>query len=242
MKIIDYHAHLGWDQKRDVYLGNELLEDMDQNGIEKRLVSALYGYGINEQNDAVAELVKAHPDRIIGSAVINPKERNCVDEVKRIIDTGCFKAIELDSMEHCYVPETCLNLDEVISTASEAGLIVNVFTGWGPRTMPAQWAYSAKKYPSMKMVLLHMGTTDFGYGCIDLVKNTPNLWDETSGMYEFPILRRAFANIDETHFLFGTHYPHKFTKCSIDTFDMLNLSEEFKEKLFYENAKSLLKL
>ena len=108
--------------------------------------------------------------------------------------------------------------------------------------MPAQWAYYAKKYPSMKMVLLHMGTTDFGYGCIDLVKNTPNLWDETSGMYEFPILRRAFANIDEPHFLFGTHYPHKFTKCSIDTFDMLNLSEEFKEKLFYENAKSLLKL
>ena len=109
MKIIDYHAHLGWDQKRDVYLGNELLEDMDQNGIEKRLVSALYGYGINEQNDAVAELVKAHPDRIIGSAVINPKERNCVDEVKRIIDEAYSQAKELIG-SHIDVLHKCVEL------------------------------------------------------------------------------------------------------------------------------------
>lgn len=242
MKIIDYHAHLGWDQKTDTYLGDELLADMDQCGIEKRVVSALYGYGITEQNDAVMALVKAHPDRVIGCAVINPKERGCLDEMRRIIDSGLFKCIELDSMEHCYIPETCLHVDAIMQMAAQADLAVNVFTGWGPRTMPAQWAYYAKKYPNLRMVLLHMGTTDFGYGAIKLVAESNNLWDETSGMYEFPILRRAFAGIPENRFLFGTHYPHKFTQCSIDTFELLHLSEEFRHKLFYQNAVDFLKL
>ena len=56
---------------------------------------------------------------------------------------------------------------------------VNVFTGWGCRTMPAQWAYYAKRHPDMTMVLLHMGTTDFGYGCVELVPQYENLMVET---------------------------------------------------------------
>ncbi len=242
MKIIDYHAHLGWDQKTDSYLGEELLKDMDENGISMRVVSALYGYSIKEQNDAVMKLVKEHPDRIIGSAVINPKERNCIKEMNRVVESGYFRTIELDSMEHCYFPEVCPNIDEIIDIATEANMPVNVFTGWGHRTAPAQWAYYAKKHPDMRMVLLHMGTTDFGYSCVKLVQETPNLWDETSGMYEFPILRRAFAAIPEKYFLFGSHYPHKFTKCSIDTFDMLNLPEAFRERLFHKNVEEFLSL
>ena len=61
-------------------------------------------------------------------------------------------------------------------------------------------------------------------------------------MYEFPILRRAFAAIPEKYFLFGSHYPHKFTKCSIDTFDMLNLPEAFRERLFHKNVEEFLSL
>lgn len=242
MKIIDYHAHLEWDQKTNTYDIEGCLADMDKYGIDKRMVSALYGYSIKEQNDVVMDMVRKYPDRIIGCAIINPKERYCIEETKRIVESGCFKAIEFDSLEHCYYPEVTPNIDEIIDIVTEAGMIVNVFTGWGPRTAPYQWTYYAKRHPNSKIVLLHMGTTDFGYGCINLVKETPNLYDETSGMYEFPILRRAFANIPHDRFLFGSHYPHKFTKCSIDTFDMLNLSEDFREKMFYQNAKDLLNL
>ncbi len=242
MKIFDYHSHLGWDQKTNTFKCDELLLDMDEYGIEQRMVSALYGYDISKQNDVVAELVKKYPDRIVGCAVINPKLENCIEETKRIVSTGLFKAIELDSLEHSYYPEATENIDEIIDIATKNNMPVNVFTGWGPRTMPAQWAYYAKKHKDMRMVLLHMGTTDFGYGCIDLVKNSENLWVETSCMYEFPILRRAFKNIPEEKFLFGTHFPHKFTKCSIDTFDLLNLDESFRNKLFYENAVNFLNI
>ena len=53
-----------------------LLEDMDRNGVDIRMVSALYGYSIPEQNAAVAKFAQDNPGKILACAVINPKERN----------------------------------------------------------------------------------------------------------------------------------------------------------------------
>lgn len=240
--IIDYHSHLGWDRETDTFRTDELLEDMEKNGIDRRMVSALYGYSIREQNDAAAELARNHPDKILACAVINPRERDAVPYMKELASYGIFKAIELDSLEHCYYPEEERGIDEIIDIATENGMAVNCFTGWGPRTMPAQWTYYVPRHPDMKMVLLHMGTTDFGYGCVDLVPQFENVWVETSCMYELPILRKAFGKIRKDRFLFGTHYPHKFSRCSIDTFDLLRLPEDLKECLFYKNAQDVLNL
>ena len=239
--IIDYHSHLKWDRKNNTYNSSDLIEDMISSGIDFRVVSALYGNSIREQNDVVADLVRNN-HKLIGCAVINPKLTDCIQEMERIIELGCFKAIELDSMEHCYYPDECDALDDIFKLASENSLLVNVYTGWGCRTMPAQWALYAERYPKVQMVLLHMGTTDFGYGCINLVPKLENLYIETSCMYELPILRKAFNNICHDRFIFGSHYPHKFTRCSIDTFELLNLSKDTQSKLFYENAKRLLKI
>lgn len=240
--IIDYHSHLGWNREDNTYETQQLLEDMEENGVDIRMVSALYGYSTAEQNAAVAKLAQDNPDKILACAVINPKERDCLAQMREAAESGIFRAVELDSLEHCYYPEVCPNIDEIIDIATEHNMPVNCFTGWGPRTMPAQWTYYAKRHPDMRMVLLHMGTTDFGYGCVNLVGQYDNVWVETSCMYEFPILRKAFRQIDKERFLFGTHFPHKFTRCSIDTFDLLHLPEDLKRCMFYENAKNLLNL
>lgn len=240
--IIDYHSHLHWDRKTDTYDIEGLLMDMADNNIDIRVVSALNGSSITKQNDTIAKLVKEHPDKIIGCAVINPKAVDCVEEMQRIGELGIFKCIELDSLEHNYYPEECDAMDDIFELAEKYDLIVNVFTGWGPKTMPAQWAFFAEKHPNVKVVALHMGTTDFGYGTVELIPKMENMYLETSCMYELPILKKAFAVIDHSKFLFGSHYPHKFTKCSLETFDLLNLSEQFKKQLFYQNSKELLKL
>ena len=240
--IIDFHSHISWDRKTNTYDVEGLLHDMEINNIDVRVVSALYGPNIKEQNDFISNLVLEHPDKLVGCAVINPKTIDCVDEMKRICELGTFKCIELDSLEHNYYPEECDALDDIFLLAQQYDLIVNVFTGWGPRTMPAQWAYFAERFPQVKVVALHMGTTDFGYGTINLIPQMDNMYIETSCMYELPILKKAFAGISHDKFLFGSHFPHKLTVCSIGTFDLLHLDDDTKEKLFYKNAKALLKL
>ena len=242
MKILDYHCHLPWDRNTNVYDVDAVIKDMDENKISIRLLSAIQGYSCREQNEAVLNAVKKHPDKLLACAVVNPKERDYKEVLQFIAENKEFVALELDSLEHSYYPESEPRINEIFQFAEENELIINVFTGWGPRTMPAQWGFYAKKFPKVKVVLLHMGTTDFGYGCIDLLKEVDNLYAETSCMYEFPILRKAFAQVSPWKFVFGSHFPDKITKCSIDTFDLLNLSDEFRKQLYFENAANLLHL
>lgn len=238
--IIDYHSHIKWDRENNTFDVDGLLNDMEENDISIRVVSALNGPSIREQNNIVENLVNSYPDKLIGSAIINPKAIDCVDEMKRVCESGKFKCIELDSLEHNYYPEEISELDEIFKLANLYNIIVNVFTGWGPRTMPAQWAYYAKRHKDVKIVALHMGTTDFGYGTVDLIPKYENMYVETSCMYELPILKKAFAKIDNRKILFGSHYPHKLTCCSIETFDLLNLDKETKDNLYFKNAAHIL--
>lgn len=241
--VCDYHAHMHWDPHTRSYDTAELLADMDRYAIGRRLVSALFGPGIREQNDQAAALALAHPERIDACAVLNPKLPDCVAEAERIAATRRFKAIELDSLEHNYFPEEQkTTLDTVFEIAAAAGLAVNAFTGWGCRTMPAQWAFYAQRHPRCRLVLLHMGTTDFGYGLIDLAPQYDNLYVETSCLYELPILRKAFAAIRPERILFGSHFPHKFTACSLHTFDLLDLPQTTRDKMFCQNYRSLLSI
>lgn len=241
--IIDYHSHIKWDYKTQTYDVDAFLNDMKENQIDLRVVSALNGRNIREQNQFISDLVSQHSDTLVGAAIINPKDPDCLDEMKRVINDSNFKAIELDSLEHNYYPETFQEiLDQVFEMAEEKKLLINVFTGWGPRTMPAQWAFYARRFPGLKFIILHMGTTDFGYGCIDLIPTLDNLYVETSCMYELPILKKAFAKIPIERFLFGSHFPDKLTVCSIGTFELLKLDKKQQEHLFYKNAQNLLNL
>jgi predicted TIM-barrel fold metal-dependent hydrolase len=215
---------------------------MDDNAIDIRVVTAMEGKSIYHQNLFVSHFAAAHPQRLIARAAINPKEDDVVEEMRRVAEAGNFKAIELDSLEHGYLPEACDALDEIFDICREAGLVVCAFTGWGPRTAPMQWAYYAKRHPEVLLVLLHMGGYDFGYNCIEVAKKFPNIYVETSDVYELPIMHIALREIPHEKILFGSQYPEKITACSRDFFDMFDLSDEDRELFFWKNAARLLKI
>jgi predicted TIM-barrel fold metal-dependent hydrolase len=239
--IIDYHAHIERDVSTKNYLSDRLLEDMRENGISFRLTSAIDGTSIDAQNNFIGSFAGEYPE-IIGCGIVNPKEDSSVSTAERLASMDTIRAMEMDPLEHGYLPERCPNIDAILDIARERDMPVNVFTGWGVRTAPHQWAYWARRHPRVTFVLLHMGGIDFGYSCVDLVKEFDNMMVETSGQTEMPILNIAFRTLGPERFLFGSHYPDKFTKISLMIFEYLHLTEEYKKMLFYENAKRILKL
>lgn len=243
--ILDFHAHLDRDPITKEYDVTGLLQDMEKNKIDIRVISTFYGASISSANDKIIELVHQYPDRLIGSAVINPKLDDAVDEVRRIADYDEIKMLEFNSLEHGYRPEKfAYNIDPILEICEEKGLIVKVFTGQGFYTMPEQWVYYTSRFPKVKFVILHMGGTDYTYGTVDLMKeaDTENLLLETSYETEVPALHKAFKELPANKFLYGSNYPSNFTNLSILKFNSLDLSAEVKEKMFYQNAAQLLKL
>lgn len=240
MMIIDYHAHLRRDRTSGEYLYDELLGDMEENGVNLRLISAIDGPSIAVQNNCIAAFVGENPTKLMGCAVINPKEDECLAEMERIADMPEFKAVEFDSFEHGYLPESCSSIDGILEIAEVKGMPVSVYTGAGRRTAPHQWGWYARRHPGVNFVMLHMGGIDFGYSCVDLAEQLPNVYLETSDQWEVPVLRKAFARLSPERMLFGSKYPEIFTKCSAMAFDMFKLTEWEKELIYYENAKRLL--
>lgn len=239
--IIDFHSHLDRDPISREYHVKELLNDMEKNHIDRRVVSTFFGADISSANDEIRKLVKQYPDRLIGCAAINPKLDDSVLEAERIAALPEFKMIEFDSLEHGYRPEKFqYNIDPILKICQAHHLIVKVFTGAGFYTMPDQWAFYSRRFQGITFVIEHLGGEDFRYGTVDLVNEEKNLMLETSYETELPALHKIFGSISNDRFLYGSNYPSNFTEISIMKFNDLGLSEETLEKIFHINAEHLL--
>ena len=243
--VLDFHAHLDRDPITKEYDVTGLLQDMEENKIDQRVVSTFYGASMSAANDKIIELVRQYPDKLIGCAVINPKLDDAVEEVRRIAAADEIKMIEFNSLEHGYRPEKfAYNIEPILEICEAKGLIVKLFCGQGFYTMPEQWVYYTHRYPKVQFMILHMGGTDYTYGTVDLCKEagTENLMLETSYETEVPALHKMFKELPVDKFLYGSNYPSNFTNLSIMKFNSLNLSAAAMDKIFYQNAAQLLKL
>ncbi len=239
--IIDIHAHINLLNPFGEKEIESLLADMDRFGIEKRVVSAIHGGNIKKQNDCIVDLVKKHPDRLIGCAVINPKDENAIEESQRILKIPEIRMIEFNSLEHGYYPDACKRLDEILTVLSEKDLPIKVFAGIGARSMPQQWLKQIKKHRNVNFIILHMACFDYGYGCVDLAKEHENVYLETSNQYEVQIIKKAINELSPEKLLFGSLYPERFTRCSISIFDTFDVDSSFRKRVYEENAKNILK-
>ena len=82
---------------------------------------------------------------------------------------------------------------------------------------------------------------EFGYSCIEAIRDLDNFWVETSANMEIDILRKAVEVLGPERILFGTDWPYKPTNIEIEKLYHLGLNESELELVFYRNAEKLWK-
>jgi predicted TIM-barrel fold metal-dependent hydrolase len=99
--VVDSHVHLGkwmlmhvpWHEWRHT------LRTMDRLGIGVSIVNGMLFPDYQDGNSRVGELVRAHPDRVIGTAAFNPfYGRAALDELVRCFDVLGFRGIKIHEM------------------------------------------------------------------------------------------------------------------------------------------------
>lgn len=240
MLMYDIHSHLGKTSSGDENTPKKLIEDLKKYGVTKVGISCLSGASTEYQNNLVHRAMKEHPGVIYGYGFIHPKEPDPVSEVHRCLGDLKMNGIKLHSWKHGYYPDNTPALILIFDAVSlYRDVHVQMHVGTAPFSTPYTWVEYAKRFPGIKFLFTHTGYYEFGLSTIEAVKDTKNVWVETSGQMDVEVLRRSVEILGAERVCFGTDWPYKPINVEIEKFYELGFSEKELEHIFYKNAAYL---
>ena len=102
-----------------------------------------------------------------------------------------MNGVKFMSWKHGYNVENCPQLEPVVDAIARYGVHIQIHGGASPLCTPYVWTLFARKHPEINFVFTHVCGREFGTTCIELIRDIPNFFVETSANEEMDILREA---------------------------------------------------
>jgi predicted TIM-barrel fold metal-dependent hydrolase len=226
--IVDAHVHCsGREREREVLLA------LDEAGVETAVLlapflSAPYSLHdaalLRQANAYLAELVRPHPERMVGFAVLNPLHPDAPGDLSRAADAG-LRGLKL-APSGWYPYDECAH--RLYERAEQLGLPILFHSGIfidgrsGRFCRPAYYE-AVRDHPKLRVTLAHLGwpwcDEANAVGVIDLINGVPPdrcqfRFDISFGpppVYRLDVLRRALAVLGPGLLQFGSD---RFLPCS----------------------------
>lgn len=255
MRIIDAHAHL-FDFPG--YLEN-LLQTMDESGIEKCCISGLGKLFFCVDNNGVKQAFAKYPNRIIGAYFTRPGKAKPSD-IRNAYDDG-FKMIKVTIPLKPYDHQSFFPLWE---TAQELDLPILFHTGviTIPKKAPDEYISSwymhpmriepiANAFPDLKIIIAHLGV-HWNNDASELIRMRKNVYADLTGSSE-----GWRARVDKVGIKKWLWWPNAFKKIIFGTdvvynkipviltedkarYDKYKIDQKTRELIFSKNILRLL--
>jgi predicted TIM-barrel fold metal-dependent hydrolase len=257
MTVVDGHVHIG-ELKAERhgfkrFTAEDLVAKMDRLGIDRAVVQHLISplweqEEIKKGNNVTVEAVWNFPDRFVGLAVINPKHgRFAEQEARRCLEAG-LKGLKIQPAIHGYYPVDGEIMDPIMRVAERAGVPLVTHSDWNAKCCtPYQVARLAQRFPTVPIVMLHMGMDpEMLLHVPDVVGPFKNIYVDTSQTPDLPhaVYVNGARRIGADRLLFGSDAPVVSVECNltkINVAEEMGLSKEAKRKILGENALKLYK-
>jgi predicted TIM-barrel fold metal-dependent hydrolase len=255
MRIIDAHAHL-IDEPGYV---DGLLKAMDEAGIERVCVSGLGPLFSMQDDAAVEDAMRRHPDRIIGAVYVRPgvdgpeKIRWGQEHGFRMVKVTCPSAPYHDP---AYFPIWEQALDAAMPVLFHTGIVSPKAVGRGAgvsswNMQPMMVEPITREFPELKVILAHLGV-NHNKDAAELARMRPNVYVDITG--EPGGWREHMKAVGLDHWLwwpgafekvvFGTDVHHSKIKQILDEdtamHDVLGLSDAIRAKVLGGTMRRLL--
>lgn len=186
----------------DEYGVDRMLAAMDTAGVEKAIACSL-GQAID--NDHIVSVQRQWPERLIGFGQVNPRASDAVSEIGRCASAG-LRGIKLHPTMHGY--HFCDHglLDPVFDACATHDLMVLVNALDDPFCAPLSIEEIVRGFPSVAVLLAHMGTIWNLMEAILVAERTSNVYLETSSAQLLDV-RTAYRRLGADKIVMGTDWP-----------------------------------
>jgi predicted TIM-barrel fold metal-dependent hydrolase len=236
----------------------ELIEEMDSSGVDMAVACGFPWRSLDlcrQHNTYMMEAVRAHPDRLIGLATVNPVAGKASDkELERCLDGGLKGVGEISADAQGFRLDDTSTAGRIASVVADAGLFILVhanedvghfYRGKTP-TNPAAVYRFLEKFPDTTTVLAHWGGGLFFYEMMpEVAKVTSSVYYDTAAspfLYRPQIYRVAVEIVGPGRILFGTDYPLLKMRRHLGEIDGAGLSGDVRDAILGRNAKGVLGL
>lgn len=233
----------------------EMLRQMDEAGIDRTILFALYCPLLQASNEFVRDACARHPDRFWGYASVDPHDGRAPEVLENAVTSYGLKGLKLHPPLQRFYPND-KKLWPLYEKARDLDIPVVLHVGATPfghlvrldQAYPVLIDDIAIAFPDLKIVLPHLGTLWHNESFM-LVEKHPNLYVDTSA-YPYELAELLDENIIKRvgvhKWLFGTDFPMPYEERMhrmadfVEAIDSLPVSEEIKSAIYSENVLRLL--
>jgi predicted TIM-barrel fold metal-dependent hydrolase len=243
--IIDAYNHV-WKanpQAPEVFMHQalapeRLVEEMDKHAIDKAVICPL---GQDIDNDYIAESVQKFPDRLIGFLEANPRDPHAVKTIHRYAREYGMKGYKLHPSMMGHPVSSHPLMDPIFEACAEEGLIVYGHCMHDFWVTPLQYEEMARTFPSVSLILGHMGILWSVAEAAMVAKRNANVYLETS-VVSLRSIRIGVEGAGADKVVMGTDWPANDFDLQIETLRRATTSKEDFDKVVGGNMARLLRL
>lgn len=254
--ILDMNAYLGHFAFRRLRhnTADALLRLMDSKGIDRAVVSsagAITYRNVQPGNEDLFASVKPHRDRLIPFAVVNPFYAGWEDDLNVCHEEFGMKGLRIYPKWHNYaLTDSCLG--DLVSAATERKMPISVplrvedyrQRSWlvdVPDVPLSEIAELLPRHPEARFILLN-GAGFIGSPLAREGEQLPaNYWIEISRLSALLAneIGQLVAKLGADRVVFGTGMPFQYPDPALVKLEVLDIPEEVKEKIRWQNAAAL---
>jgi predicted TIM-barrel fold metal-dependent hydrolase len=243
--IFDIHAHFGESKFSDQLITADIiLSIMDASGIDKAILLPTISTGRVLPAKIMQQEVQKAPNRLVGFALVNPKDPNAVNDFEDAVVTYGAKGLKIHPVYMALAADDEIWVYPLIEKAQELGVPVMFHSGEAPYATPWQIGLVAMDFPKATIIMEHMGfdAMCFTDAAIKMAQRAENIILGTTGvMYDFPITKAVNA-IGSDRVVFGSEMPMNNPVHEIQKIRCAKISDEDKEKILGKNIMRILGL
>jgi hypothetical protein len=237
--IVDGHLHIGGAPERKG-TAEDILALMREQGIERAV--AFPAPGLRPDNEALAEAIAPHRDRFAAFAWVNPHRGDeAAAELERMVRVHGFRGVKFQPVMHAFQPMWPM-VHAIMRKAEELGIVALFHSGHAPYSLPWEIGEVAEGYPSVSVIMDHMGLQWMGYvdAAIRVAKRLPNVILGTTGMLFHGRIRQAVREIGPDRVVFGSDAPMVHPGPEILRIRVAGLTPEEERMVLRENMLRLI--